>query len=69
MASKILDVYWISGIQTIGIVVTENEVGEVKFRIAKVRGCNLDEDKYYIRDHGMKFHIDGLIEFIKRHEK
>jgi len=69
MESKILDVYWISGIKTIGIVAVENDMGEVSFRIAPIAGENMDEDQKYIRDHGMKLYVDGLLEFFTKHKK
>ena len=69
MESKILDVYWISGIKTIGIIATENETGEVKFRIGQAKSKNLSDDIAYIKDHGMKIHIDGLVKWIKNLEK
>lgn len=69
MESEILDVYWISGIETIGIVAVKNDVGVVSFRIAKIKGENLNEDKKYIRDHGMKLYPSGLVEFFAKHKK
>jgi len=69
MASEVLGVYWMTGIQTIGIVAIKNDVGEVKFYIAGVKGENLDEDVNYIRDHGAKLFVDGLTEFFAEHEK
>lgn len=68
MESKILDVYWLTGISSIGIVAVENQ-GEVVFRIAQTKGDDLDKDIAYIKDHGMKFNIDGLVKWVKKIEK
>ena len=69
MASKILDVYWLCGIKTIGIVAVENSKGCVEFHIAQVPGKETSDDAAYIKDHGMKFNINGLAKWIKKLEK
>lgn len=61
--------YWLTGIQTVGIVAVKNDAGEVKFYISPVKGENEDEDINHIRDHGARLFVDGLTEFFAKHEK
>lgn len=71
MESKILDVYWLIGINannTIGIVAVKNNAGDVTFRIAQAKSKTLSNDVAYIKDHGLKFNIDGLVKWIKNLE-
>lgn len=66
--SKVLDVMWFSGVwgnDCIGIVLTQNEIGEKKFFIGQGKGVNEESDMITIADHGSRVHGKKLTEFIK----
>ena len=73
MTIKVIDRTWVtSGMHTIGIVVTENEVGERRLRSAVCIGKDEEKDVKYIRDWGGTVTINDLermIKLVKESEK
>jgi hypothetical protein len=54
---KVLDSVWFTqmGGTLIGIIKTENEIGEIKYYIGSVLGDDIKADEEYIASRGAKF--------------
>ena len=68
MSRKIHESIWF-GSQIIGIVATENSIGERKFYIGKGVGYNLDIDEQHIADYGDKVDPEMIADFFERNSK
>ena len=66
MSKKILETFWISGAETIGIVAIKNDMDEIKFYIGKGQGLDSDIDIQRIIDYGAKVNPDTVKQFFER---
>lgn len=70
MALKIIDTFWFSNKDgTIGMVITENEMGVKKVRIGKASGLAQNLDAGYISAWGGRVPKDAVIEFLKQADR
>ncbi len=73
MFPKVIDVTWITSPHgTVGIVVTENDLGERRLRASSVEGENEDRDAQYVAEWGGAVSINDLermIKLVKQNEK
>jgi len=61
----IIDTFWFSGLETIGIVVIENPTGERKAYVGKANGFNEGADKQKIMNNGSKMYVEQLEQIVK----
>ena len=67
---KVIDKMWFTtGVASIGIVVTENNIGEHKAYIGLSEGLNEDADAEHIADHGSKIELSMIKKLEKVLEK
>ena len=67
MSSKIIGHAWISGIHTIGVIVTRDDVtDELKGRIAAVEGRRERSDLEFIHDWGVQIPVSAAIEIVSQ---
>lgn len=67
---KIISTDWAThGVGTIGIIVTENEIGERKIRIGIGAGYSEAEDARTIAESGGRISVDSLRQIIKTAEE
>ena len=66
---KILDVCWFSSNNTIGIVATKNEMGEIKFYVGLGNGFDEEVDCQHIANYGGKIYPQIFNSFFERNIK
>ncbi len=66
---KILDTYWFGGDAAIGIVTTENEMGERKFYIGIGDGHDAEADSAKIALYGMRVYQASINRIFERYGK
>jgi len=59
---KVLDVVWFSATSTIGIVLTENDIGERKAYIKTVSGTSEELDMTMVAEYGNTFPLNSAYE-------
>jgi len=65
---KVVDVIWITGRETIGLIACESEYDGMKYYIAAVPGNNLEQDIEYIKDWGTKVSPDIFERFFSKNK-
>ena len=67
--SKVLDALWFTSRKCLGIVLTENEIGERKFYIGEASGLDVKADMIDIADNGSPFSPEVMIRFLAQERK
>ncbi len=63
---KVKEVIWFAGRDCIGIVATENDMGEINFFIGKGKGFDKELDSQTIADWGTRVNKEMLDRFFNR---
>lgn len=67
---KVIDKYWFTSSEgCVGIIITENHVGDRKARISRVQGNNEETDTEFVVENGAEIPIDLLKGMIRTLEK
>jgi hypothetical protein len=65
---KVVDVIWITGRETIGLIACESEYDGMKYYMAPVTGDDLEQDIEYIKEWGTKVDPDIFERFFNRNK-
>lgn len=62
---KILKTWWLTGSGTVGVVITENSIGEKKLRVGVAPGIDTEGDAMHVAEHGTFVPAAVLEEFLR----
>lgn len=70
MALRVIDKFWFTNQRgTVGMVITENEMGVKKIRIGSVAGFNEKNDADYLAAWGSRVPKEAILEFVSKADK